>query len=39
VWIIERATQRLRAENERLALERDEDVEGLLTSRRRIIPR
>jgi hypothetical protein len=37
VWIVERATQRLRAENERLALERADPVEAMLTTRRRII--
>ena len=37
VWIVERATQRLRAENERLALERADPVEAMLTARRRIV--
>jgi hypothetical protein len=39
VWIIERATQRLRAENQRLALQQGEQVEDLLEARRPIIAR
>jgi len=38
VWIVQRATQRLRAENERRALERADPVEAIVSARRRIVP-